>query len=239
MPTELNPPAGLELERTAEMPMLPGNAPLSVPDRLAATDSWHFVPPLGDELIGPTEQTVPEYDRRSLEQQLRALEQQLRRSDAHVAELESEVERRGQQIGALEGQLAALREELLQSQARLEELQTRDAGRAASPGLPLRPDEAPPQRLLVRTEGANGIVHVLSRRTTVGRTPDNDLRVEADFVSRHHAVLLLAGADTVLEDLHSTNGTYVNGEQIARRTLREGDLVGFGKILYRFVIKPA
>jgi pSer/pThr/pTyr-binding forkhead associated (FHA) protein len=99
--------------------------------------------------------------------------------------------------------------------------------------------EASPQRLLVRTEGANGIVHVLGRRTTVGRTPDNDLRVEAGFVSRHHAALLLSGADTVVEDLHSTNGTFVNGEQIARRTLREGDVVAFGKIQYRFVIKPA
>jgi cell division protein FtsB len=238
MPTELNPPPGLELESTAELPTLPGNAPLSIPDRLSATDAWRIVPPLGDGLIGPTDQTVPEYDRRSLEQQLHALEQQLKLSDGRIAALEAELERRGDQIKELEAELEVLREELLQSKAELEQLQARDAGRPA-PAAQHRAEEAPSRRLLVRTEGSNGIVHVLTRRTTVGRTPDNDLRVEADFVSRHHAVLLQAGADTVLEDLHSTNGTYVNGEQIVRRTLREGDVLGFGKILYRFVIKPA
>jgi uncharacterized coiled-coil protein SlyX len=240
MPTESNPPGWVELECTAEMPTLPGNAALSGPDRLSATDSWRIVPPLGDERIDPIEQTVPEYDRRGLEQQVHALEQQLGARDGRLAALENELGQRREQIHELEGQLAALREELLQSRAQLEQLQARDAARPAAPtATPSRADEMSAQRLLVRTEGASGIVHVLTRRTTVGRTPDNDLRVEADFVSRHHAVLLLAGSDTVLEDLHSTNGTYVNGEPIARRTLREGDLVGFGKIQYRFVIKPA
>jgi hypothetical protein len=239
MPTETNPPGWLELERTAEMPALQGRAAASGTDRLSTTDAWHIVPPLGDEQIGPTELTVPEYDRRGLERQVRTLEQPLRAQDARLAALQGELEQREAQLRGLEGQLSGLREELLQSRALLEQWQARAAGRPAQiPAPPDRPDEALPQRLLVRTEGASGIVQVLARRTTVGRTPDNDLRVEADFVSRHHAVLLLAGADTVLEDLHSTNGTFVNGEPVVRRTLREGDLVGFGKIQYRFVIKP-
>lgn len=222
------------------MPTLPGSAGLSAPDRLSATDAWRVVPPLGDEHITASERTIPEYDRRSLEQRVRSLEQQLISRDGRLAALARELERRDIQLRLLDGQLSELRAELLQSKALIEQLQAREAGRSgltsAAPGRSL---EALPQRLLVRTEGSNGIVQVLSRRTTVGRMADNDLRVEADYVSRHHAVLLLAGLDTVVEDLHSTNGTYVNGEHITRRTLREGDVVAFGKSQYRFVIKPA
>jgi uncharacterized coiled-coil protein SlyX len=236
MPTEPKAPGRLDLECTAEMPTLPGHAAPAGADGLAATDSWRILPPLGDERIGPTEQTIPEYDRVSLERALSELTCQLGARDGRLAALESQLAQRDAQLRDLEGQLAALREELARARTQVEELQARDA---APPAAPARPDAVAPQRLLVRTEGDSGIVHVLSRRTTVGRTPDNDLRVEADFVSRHHAVLLLAGADTVVEDLHSTNGTFVNGEPVVRRTLREGDLVGFGKLQYRFVIKPA
>jgi multidrug efflux pump subunit AcrA (membrane-fusion protein) len=96
-----------------------------------------------------------------------------------------------------------------------------------------------PTRMLVRTQGETGIVHMLSRRTTLGRTPDNDIRIDEDFISRHHAVLLLSGITTIVEDLNSTNGTYVNGEPVNRRTLKEGDLVTLGKTEFRFVVKKA
>jgi uncharacterized coiled-coil protein SlyX len=239
MSTEPNPPGGLELERTAEMPALPGNAALSAPDHLQATDSWRLEPAPGDEPVGPEELAVPEVDRSELEQRLRTLEQQLSTRDGWIAALESELEQREAQLRDLEAQLAGLNDQLLLSRALVEQLQARQAGLPEpAPAAAESPDQAPQQRLLVRTKGAKGIVHVLARRTTVGRTPDNDLRVDAEFVSRHHAVLLLAGSDTVLEDLNSTNGTFVNGALIARRTLREGDLVRFGKIQYRFVIKP-
>jgi uncharacterized coiled-coil protein SlyX len=236
MPTDPKAPGRPDLECTAEMPTLPGPATPVGADGLASTDSWRILPPLGDERIGPTEQTIPEYDRGGLERQLAELTRRLAARDARLATLESQLAQRDGQLRDLEDQLAALREELLHARTQIEQLQAREAAPvAASAGS----EAAAPQRLLVRTSGESGIVHVLSRRTTVGRTPDNDLRVEADFVSRHHAVLLLAGSDTVVEDLHSTNGTFVNGELIARRTLREGDLVGFGKLQYRFVIKPA
>jgi pSer/pThr/pTyr-binding forkhead associated (FHA) protein len=99
--------------------------------------------------------------------------------------------------------------------------------------------DAEPTRMLVRTQGDTGIVHMLTRRTTLGRTPDNDIRIDEDFISRHHAVLLLSGANTIVEDLNSTNGTYVNGERVNRRTLKEGELVTLGKTEFRFVVKKA
>ena len=93
--------------------------------------------------------------------------------------------------------------------------------------------------LLTRSDGATGIVHLLGKRTTIGRTPDNDVPIDAEFISRHHAVALRAGGKTVIEDLNSTNGTYVNGQRISRRTLKDGDLVMLGKTEFRFSVSKA
>ncbi len=93
-------------------------------------------------------------------------------------------------------------------------------------------------RLLVRSQDGREVVHVLGRRTTIGRTPDNDLQIDASFISRHHAVLLLTGNQTVIEDLNSTNGVHVNGHRVNRETLNDGDVVLVGKARFRFVIRP-
>jgi len=239
MPTEPHPAGDLDLESTAEMPAPTGQDRAEGSDSLARTDAWRIAAPLGEHRIGATEVLAPEQELQRLREDLQTLERELADRDASIAALQRELAGRERQCAALERQLAVQREQLLQSSALIERLRSREPARSApAADAPRLNEEAAPQRLLVRTEGAHGIVHVLGRRTTVGRTTDNDLRVEADFVSRHHAVLLLAGTDTVLEDLHSTNGTFVNGEPIARRTLREGDLVTFGKIQFRFVTKP-
>lgn len=94
-------------------------------------------------------------------------------------------------------------------------------------------------RMLVRTEGDTGVVHVLGRRTTIGRTPDNDLCVDSEAVSRHHAVALQSANGTVIEDLNSTNGVYVNGQRCSRRQLAEGDVVTIGTANFRFLVKHA
>ncbi len=80
---------------------------------------------------------------------------------------------------------------------------------------------------------------MLGRKTTIGRTPDNDLQIDASFISRHHAVLLVNGQQTVIEDLNSTNGVYVNGHRVSREVLNDGDLVMVGKARFRFAIRPA
>ena len=78
-------------------------------------------------------------------------------------------------------------------------------------------------RLLIRTDGDSEVVHVLGRKTTVGRTPDNDLQIDAKFISRNHAVILAGPNHTIIEDLNSTNGVAVNSRRITRHTLRDGD----------------
>jgi hypothetical protein len=94
-------------------------------------------------------------------------------------------------------------------------------------------------RLLVRSKDGHEVVHVLGRKTTIGRTPDNDLQIDASFISRHHAVLLINGQQTIIEDLNSTNGVHVNGQRVSREMLNDGDIVSVGKARFRFVIRPA
>ena len=92
-------------------------------------------------------------------------------------------------------------------------------------------------RLLIRTDGDSEVVHVLSRKTSIGRTPDNDLQIDARFISRHHAVILAGPTHTIIEDLNSTNGVLVNSRRITRHTLRDGDNVSIGKTVFRFAVR--
>jgi hypothetical protein len=94
-------------------------------------------------------------------------------------------------------------------------------------------------RLLIAKERGREIVHVLGRKTSVGRTPDNELQIDAKFISRHHAVILAGPVQTVIEDLNSTNGVLVNGQRITRQILKDGDDVVIGRSHYRFAVRHA
>ena len=94
-------------------------------------------------------------------------------------------------------------------------------------------------RLLISKEQGREIVRVLGRKTSVGRTPDNDLQIDAKFISRHHAVILAGPVNTVIEDLNSTNGVLVNGQRVTRQVLNDGDEVIIGRAHYRFAVRRA
>jgi hypothetical protein len=87
--------------------------------------------------------------------------------------------------------------------------------------------------LFIRTDESE-IVHVLGRKTTIGRTAENDVQIDAKFISRHHAVILSGTTDTIIEDLNSTNGVSVNGRRVMRQSLRDGDVVLIGNVPFRF-----
>jgi pSer/pThr/pTyr-binding forkhead associated (FHA) protein len=63
---------------------------------------------------------------------------------------------------------------------------------------------------------------------SIGRLVANDICLEDPFVSRHHCVISNEGEQFILEDLHSANGTYVNGERINACALAEGSLIRIG-----------
>lgn len=92
-------------------------------------------------------------------------------------------------------------------------------------------------RLLIPSDDGREIVHVLGRKTSIGRTPDNDLQIDAKYVSRRHAVILVGPVHAVVEDLNSTNGVLVNGRRITRHTLKDGDQIALGRTVYRFAVR--
>ncbi|CAM3570100.1 FHA domain-containing protein [Paracidovorax anthurii] len=78
-------------------------------------------------------------------------------------------------------------------------------------------------------------VALTKERTTLGRRPYNDIVIDNLAVSGEHAVLHMAGENVEVEDIGSTNGTYVNGQAVKRQALRNGDLVEVGKYKIRFM----
>jgi hypothetical protein len=91
--------------------------------------------------------------------------------------------------------------------------------------------------LFIRT-GESEVVHVLGSRTTIGRTRENDLQIDAKYISRHHAVIFAGPTHTIIEDLNSTNGVIVNGRRVMRQTLRDGDIVLIGAEPFRYAARP-
>jgi pSer/pThr/pTyr-binding forkhead associated (FHA) protein len=94
-----------------------------------------------------------------------------------------------------------------------------------------------PARVFIRTNGNTEFVHVLGRRTRIGRGPDNELVLDTKHISRYHAVLLAGPVHTTIEDLNSTNGVFVNGKRISRQALKDGDRVTIGRTQFRYSVR--
>ncbi|HCE29632.1 MAG TPA: FHA domain-containing protein, partial [Comamonadaceae bacterium] len=78
-------------------------------------------------------------------------------------------------------------------------------------------------------------VQLTKERTMLGRRPYNDIVIDNLAVSGEHAVMHMTEHEVEVEDLGSTNGTYVNGKAIKRQVLRNGDTIEVGKYKIRFL----
>ena len=86
-------------------------------------------------------------------------------------------------------------------------------------------------KLVILTQGLTGRAHELNvDRTTIGRVEDNLFQIAESSVSSHHCEVLLRGSDVVIKDLNSTNGTFINGEQITERVLKPGQTLRLGQV---------
>jgi hypothetical protein len=77
-------------------------------------------------------------------------------------------------------------------------------------------------------------VYLIEGTARIGRGDENEVVLADPSVSRTHAVLDAGGAEAVLRDLGSTNGTFVNGRRVATQGLRAGDELTFGNTRMRF-----
>jgi pSer/pThr/pTyr-binding forkhead associated (FHA) protein len=86
-------------------------------------------------------------------------------------------------------------------------------------------------RVTIRSDSGEQTSHDLVDETvTIGRSPENSIRLEDVSVSGRHAALMLVGENCYLKDLNSTNGTRVNGQPVTSVLLRAGDRIRFGKV---------
>jgi len=91
-------------------------------------------------------------------------------------------------------------------------------------------------RLILSLDGQTLAEYNMTKeRYTIGRLPDNDIRIDNAAVSGHHSLIINILNDSFLEDLNSTNGTYVNGKLIKKHALQHGDVITAGHHQLRYV----
>jgi pSer/pThr/pTyr-binding forkhead associated (FHA) protein len=89
-------------------------------------------------------------------------------------------------------------------------------------------------KLVVLSEGFTGLTYELKvDKTTIGRVEDNAFQIPEQSVSSHHCEIVQRGNDLVVKDLNSTNGTFVNGEQVTETVLKPGQILRLGQVEMR------
>jgi type II secretory pathway predicted ATPase ExeA len=106
----------------------------------------------------------------------------------------------------------------------------------AEPPASHTPTEQPALSWLVRLDGEAPVEHSIQAGVMrLGSDPDNDIRIRSEFISPHHAQLISGPKESILGDLGSTNGTYVNSQRVERYALRDGDLITIGRHRFKYV----
>lgn len=94
-------------------------------------------------------------------------------------------------------------------------------------------------KLVILSPGMTGRSHELKvDKTTIGRVDDNTFPITESSVSSHHCEVLLRGTDIVVNDLNSTNGTFINGDKIAgEAVLKPGQILRLGQVELRLEVE--
>ena len=98
--------------------------------------------------------------------------------------------------------------------------------------------EIPPALLRITPNvGEPKVVELKSQKLTIGKSEDNNVVIENDYVSHHHAIILADSDGHTIQDLNSTNGTQVNGKLTAKAKLRDGDAICLGNVRLQYVAR--
>lgn len=82
-------------------------------------------------------------------------------------------------------------------------------------------------------------IPLTKERITIGRKPHNDIQIDNLAISGEHAAIVTILNDSFLEDLNSTNGTFVNGQQVQKHFLQTNDVIELGKYRLKYVNEVA
>ncbi len=173
---------------------------------------------------------------------LQVAEENIRHLELEVREKSGKLDEANVAVDEWRAVIAESQRSLLQRDHRIHELEADLEKRVAQADLAAQSGEHEvalegPARVLIRTDGNTDFVHVLGRRTRIGRAPDNELMIDTKHISRYHAVLLAGPSHTSIEDLNSTNGVFVNGKRVARQALKDGDRVTIGRSQFRYTVR--
>ena len=175
---------------------------------------------------------------RELTAQLRSRDHDVGEMTQTITDLKAQLEEARQWLQERDALMQRLETEAVHSQALVDNIKR--SIRQLAPGTGATgPHEQLKEsiRVLVRMENGQEVVHVLGRRTAIGRTADNDLQLDVSYISRHHALIMTSATQAVIEDLGSTNGVHVNGRKITRQLLKDGDAVLIGRMLFRYGVQ--
>lgn len=97
-------------------------------------------------------------------------------------------------------------------------------------------DSIEPPKIILTLNGETLREVTLDRpRLLIGRSEHNDLRINSTYVSRHHALLVRFGTATLLMDLNSTNGLYVNSRRVSNQVVVHNDIINLGNHRIKFI----
>lgn len=186
---------------------------------------------------------------------IRSLEQAIRARDVLVEGLRGEVRTAQDERAIMASQLdktrlraKAMAQQIFQKDNRIATLKAdlavhtealaairRDVSRVEGGPEALAADHA--ERALAPVDHEGDVI-VLNRKVmSIGRTNDNDIFIPSKMISRHHARLLIGPNAVIVEDAGSTNGCYVNDQQVKQHVLHEGDVLTIGDRKFRLIIR--
>lgn len=168
------------------------------------------------------------------------LEKALAKARLEARELEEKLEARSQAINVLLGELAR-KSEQMESVGEISDAVSDIGGRLSEQ---FEESDQPPRleraqervtRVLVGKIGDKLLRFPLFKdRLTIGRTANNDIQLNAPFISRRHAVVTTDGETTRVIDWGSKNGVYVNSRRVTEHFLCNGDIVTIGNAHFRY-----
>jgi len=188
--------------------------------------------------------------RASLENETVVLSQTINVLKAQYAEAKQQHLRLDQQFETVNNSNVRLAEELESQKTLIEKYkqditEMRKSGslpesqRTSIPVAPVRPDtrfEPDNPMMLIELDGNASTTHPINTaRLSLGCSADNDIQINSEFTSPHHARVISNATTCVLEDLNSTNGTFVNSKRIRKHALRNGDMLMIGKHRFQYV----
>lgn len=154
---------------------------------------------------------------------------QREKARARSKQLTQEIFRRDHKIDELEADLAVHSEALAAIR--------RDVNRIGEKSAPAVVEEI--EWILEPIEHAGESIRLTGSMLTIGRTAENDIALPSKMVSRNHARLLIGPNGIIVEDAGSTNGCFVNGEQVKQHLMHDNDVLELGDLRYRLRLRPS